>query len=268
MLIAQAVAALLLAAAVLIGGRREVAPARLAGLRPVVPEPVSPDRGRVAGAMSTGSTGSTRSTGRSARVTTAAVIGIGALTAALGGWPGGLFLGPMSALAAFVGCRRWLGGTPIRLPWLESAPDPFDLAGCWGLLAACLRGGLPVPMAVGLVVPELPAPAREAMRRTAKLLALGADPVQAWQPALDCSATAELARGARRTARSGAALAGIAEALAVEVRDKAGDLAEARAQRAAVAVTGPLGLCFLPAFVCLGVIPVVIGLATRLMSSW
>jgi threonine dehydrogenase-like Zn-dependent dehydrogenase len=63
-------------------------------------------------------------------------------------------------------------------------------------------------------------------------------------------------------------LAAVAEGLAAAVRSGADDLAEAKAQRAAVAVTGPLGLCFLPAFLCIGVVPVVIGLATRLMSTW
>ena len=36
----------------------------------------------------------------------------------------------------------------------------------------------------------------------------------------------------------------------------------ARAQRAGVTVLAPLGACFLPAFVCLGIVPVVAGLAT------
>lgn len=32
-------------------------------------------------------------------------------------------------------------------------------------------------------------------------------------------------------------------------------------------VSGPLGLCFLPAFICLGIVPVVIGLATRTLGG-
>jgi hypothetical protein len=31
-----------------------------------------------------------------------------------------------------------------------------------------------------------------------------------------------------------------------------------------VLITAPLGLCFLPAFVCLGIVPVVVGLAGQL----
>ena len=35
----------------------------------------------------------------------------------------------------------------------------------------------------------------------------------------------------------------------------------------AVLVAGPLGLCFLPAFVCLGIVPVVIGLADGMLPG-
>ena len=139
--------------------------------------------------------------------------------------------------------------------------SPFGLAANWDLLAACLRAGLPVPDAVRAVdVPSL--------RGVGDLLALGADPVTAWAPALEHPQTAPLARGARRTARSGAALAGVATDLAARVRADAADDAEARAQRAAVLVAGPLAACFLPAFVCLGVLPVVLGLAERFLSTW
>jgi pilus assembly protein TadC len=35
----------------------------------------------------------------------------------------------------------------------------------------------------------------------------------------------------------------------------------AAAERAGVLIAGPLWLCFLPAFVCLGIVPVIAGLA-------
>ncbi|MEU4741125.1 secretion system protein, partial [Actinosynnema sp. NPDC023658] len=69
-------------------------------------------------------------------------------------------------------------------------------------------------------------------------------------------------------ARSGAALAGAAADLATEARAKVADQAEARAQRAAVLVAGPLALCFLPAFLCLGVVPVVIGIVSGVSGNW
>jgi pilus assembly protein TadC len=78
----------------------------------------------------------------------------------------------------------------------------------------------------------------------------------------------QLARAALRSASSGASLASVAADTAAEVRAAARDLAAARGQRASVLITGPLGLCFLPAFLALGVVPVVIGLAAGLAVHW
>ena len=194
-----------------------------------------------------------------------AALAVGMVPVALGGGLAGVVVGLPLGFATFLGTRRLV----LRTARLRArAPDPLLLASSWDLLAACLRGGLPVPDAVRIIAVDAPESAGSALRHTADLLALGSDPVAAWAPALTEPCTAELARGARRSARSGAALAAVAERLAAAVRSGADDLAEARAQRAAVAVAGPLGLCFLPAFLCIGVVPVVIGLASRLLASW
>jgi pilus assembly protein TadC len=150
----------------------------------------------------------------------------------------------------------------------RTAGPAGQLAATWDLLAACLRSGLAVPTAIRAVAEHAPEGVRATLLHTGELLALGADPADAWVPALAHPPTAPLARGAKRTARSGAALAEVARGLAEEVRAGLSDEAEAAAQRAAVLVTLPLGLCFLPAFLCLGVVPVVIGLASALLKTW
>jgi len=187
---------------------------------------------------------------------------LGLLTVAIGTSTTAALAGVAVASIVWPVARRWLrqGRT--------MAADPLRLAANWDLLAACLRAGLAVPVAIRAVADRLPPGPADALRAAADLLALGADPTEAWEPALRQPGTAELARGARRTARSGAALAGVASTVAGRVRASAGDLAEARAQRAAVLIAGPLGLCFLPAFMCLGVLPVVIGLAARFEFSF
>jgi pilus assembly protein TadC len=239
---AMSIAALALAFAVLIRPGAALVTARLAAFQPPA---VDVGRGEVLPIVAAGS--------------------IALLPVVLGGGPAGILLGLPLGLGAFAGCRWLLRRSGQRR---ARAPDSLLLASSWDLLAACLRGGLPVPAAVRAIAADVPEPAAEALRHTAELLALGADPVAAWAPALAEPSTAELARGARRSARSGAALAAVSEGLAAAVRSGADDLAEAKAQRAAVAVTGPLGLCFLPAFLCIGVVPVVVGLATRLMATW
>jgi Flp pilus assembly protein TadB len=167
--------------------------------------------------------------------------------------------GPLVGIGAAVGVW-WFLRRARRPP----AADPMTVAATWDLLAACLRAGLPVPTAMTVVAGELPAEAAQALRSSAELLALGADPATAWAPATSCPDTAPLARGARRAAQSGTALADLVADLATKVRAAAADNAEAAAQRAGVLITAPLGLCFLPAFVCLGVAPVVAGLAEQI----
>lgn len=132
------------------------------------------------------------------------------------------------------------------------------------LLAACLRAGMPVPIALEAVAPGAPPDTGNALHATANLLALGADPAPAWAPLRARPGFAELAVAATRTARSGAALASTADDLARRARDGLGVEAEERAERAGVALALPVGLCFLPAFFALGVLPVVLGLAGRI----
>jgi pilus assembly protein TadC len=152
--------------------------------------------------------------------------------------------------------------------------DPLAVASVLDLLAACLRAGLPMAGAARAVAPEAPEALGEALRRAADLLALGADAATVWeQVARDAKGRPgaeeieSLARMARRSARSGSSLAAAVLELAEQQRSAVEDTAAAKAERAGVLIGGPLGLCFLPAFVCLGIVPVVIGLAGRVLDG-
>jgi pilus assembly protein TadC len=158
-------------------------------------------------------------------------------------------------------------------PPRRSAPrrvsDPLAAASSFDVLAACLRSGMAVSTAVSATAPSAPVTLARVLNRAADLLALGAEPATAWtnpDGRVDDHADA-LLRLARRSASSGAALAqGIAE-LADQSRREAVDGATAAAERASVLIAGPLGLCYLPAFVCLGIVPVVAGLAGDVLGS-
>jgi pilus assembly protein TadC len=143
-----------------------------------------------------------------------------------------------------------------------------ELASGWELLAVCLEAGLPVAAALGVAAGPVSGPEGAELRRVAGLLELGADPAQAWRAAEPLPALAAFARAAARSAGTGAALARAARGEAARIRASLVDAAEGRAQRAAVHITGPLGLCFLPAFLVLGVAPVVIGLAGQALARW
>lgn len=146
----------------------------------------------------------------------------------------------------------------------DDVAERLRCASVLDMLAACLRAGMPVPTALEAVAPGAPSDTGNALHATANLLALGADSTPAWAPIRARPGFAELAVAATRTARSGAALASTADDLARRIRDGLGVEAEERAERAGVALALPVGLCFLPAFFALGVLPVVLGLAGRI----
>ena len=145
--------------------------------------------------------------------------------------------------------------------------DPHAVASLFDMMAACLRGGLPTGSAALAVSTTAPPAAGAALRTTADLLTLGADADASWAPVAEVPDIEPLARMARRSARSGASLADAVVELAQAERARAEDAAAAAAERAGVLISGPLGLCFLPAFVCLGIVPVVIGLAQNVLGG-
>ena len=188
----------------------------------------------------------------------AAATGVSA--ALLVGGAAGVCVGAVVAATGWWAIRR----TRRPRPPVMDVAAKLRLAGTLDLLAACLRAGLPVPSALDAVAGTSPAAARTALSSTAGLLALGSRPDEAWAPVRAVPGLGELAGAAIRTARSGAAFATAAGDLAGRLRDELATEAEEHAERAGVVLALPVGLCFLPAFFCLGVLPVVLGLAGRL----
>lgn len=147
--------------------------------------------------------------------------------------------------------------------------DPLALASTLDVLAACLRSGMAVSAAASAAVSSAPPHLARPLDRAAHLLAMGAHPSMVWSSPVETADrhVAAFMRLARRSAASGSALAQGIEELAARSRDDAADDARAAAERASVLIAGPLGGCYLPAFVCLGIVPVVAGLAGDVLQS-
>jgi pilus assembly protein TadC len=164
-------------------------------------------------------------------------------------------------------------GAPASPRRPARGPDPLAVASSLDVLAVCLSTGMAVSTAAAATAPSAPLLLARVLRRAADLLALGADAGVAWSAPSDLppgsldAQTDALLRLARRSSASGVALAEAVAALAAQCRQDAAHMAAATAERAAVLIAGPLGLCFLPAFVCLGIVPVVAGLAGDLLKS-
>jgi pilus assembly protein TadC len=96
-------------------------------------------------------------------------------------------------------------------------------------------------------------------------MCLGVAPADAWLT-LPTDAFGSVGRTFARATTSGARLSDVAAQLADDRRSTLQAESSAAARRAGVAAVGPLGLCFLPAFLCTAVVPVVVGLAARVLG--
>ncbi|TDC38166.1 secretion system protein [Micromonospora sp. 15K316] len=136
--------------------------------------------------------------------------------------------------------------------------EAADLPLAADLLAAAMRAGAPVDRSVLAVAEALDGPLAARLGRVGRTLLLGGGPEEAWS-ALDGVPGAErVAAAAYRSSNSGAALAGALTRLADDLRADRATAAEASARRAGVLIVLPLGLCFLPAFILAGLVPVIV----------
>ncbi|WEH35057.1 type II secretion system F family protein [Streptomyces sp. AM 4-1-1] len=190
---------------------------------------------------------------------------------AVTGWilAGGVVGGAVGAAGGYA-VRRWRAGRGRRDPGAsvpEAAAVARQLPLLADLLAACVSAGAGPREAAEAVGEALGGPAGERLARTAAEIRLGGEPADAWARFGEIPGAAALARCLYRAGASGAPAAEPVSRLADGIRAERADAALARAQRAGVLITAPVGLCFLPAFLAVGVAPVVIGLATGLLHG-
>ncbi|MFJ8022163.1 type II secretion system F family protein [Streptomyces sp. NPDC096311] len=185
------------------------------------------------------------------------------------GWVlvGGL-AGIVVGLLAGFGAWRWRerrGPGPVEEYDVALAARQLPLAA--DLVAACIAAGADPVVAAQAVGEALGGPVGERLARGAAEVRLGGEPVEAWRRLASLPGAGALARLLERAGESGVPAAVPVGRLAMEARAERGRAATARARRAAVMVTAPVGLCFLPAFLAMGVLPVVIGLADGVLGG-
>ncbi|MFD1113925.1 type II secretion system F family protein, partial [Sphaerisporangium aureirubrum] len=142
-----------------------------------------------------------------------------------------------------------------------------DLPFAVDLMVACLRAGLPVAGAVEIAAEAVGGPLAAKLSSVTGRSRLGAVPEEAWAELRDDPALSTLARDMTRAATTGAPVADVLSRLSDDATREAQAASSAAARRAGVQVIAPLGLCFLPAFVFLGIIPIVATLATQAFNN-
>ena len=125
------------------------------------------------------------------------------------------------------------------------------------LVAACLASGSSLEPALEAAARAVGAPTSVVLLRATAALRLGADPAGVWREVALREELGGLARAVARSLETGAPLSDLLPRIAERARAEHRARVESRVRTAAVRLTAPLGVAFLPAFVLLGVVPVV-----------
>lgn len=191
-----------------------------------------------------------------ALVTAVAALGVGLGVALLVGSGLGAVLGALTVPLAW----RWLARLEPVAARRRRDQLQRDLPLLVDLLAACLRAGQAPGSALAAVAACLePGPLREETARIVARLRLGGDPVAVWTTVGGHPQLGPLGRTVARALDGGASVADAMGDLAQELRRTRRAEVQARARSVGARAAAPLGLCLLPAFVLVGIVPVVAG---------
>lgn len=133
------------------------------------------------------------------------------------------------------------------------------------LVAAAVRSGAGVPRALEATGVAVGGPDGGVLTRAAHALVLGAAWERAWADAPE--AMVPMARALRGAWQDGAAPGEALRAAGDEVRHQRRAAARTAAARLGVRLVLPLGTCYLPAFVLVGLVPVLLALGIDLLAG-
>jgi Flp pilus assembly protein TadB len=185
-----------------------------------------------------------------------AAAGAGAAAWLFIGGPAGPVAGSAAALAAWWVLAR--AEPPSRRR--ERQEVQRTLPHLIDLFASTLRSGAEPVAGLAQVCAALPGPAADRLAAVVERSRWGVAGIEAWQALSDDDELAPLARAMVRSLTSGASVVQTVERLADDLARESAARAEDTARRVGVAAAVPLGVCLLPAFLLLGVVPTVASL--------
>ncbi len=172
----------------------------------------------------------------------------------------GVAAAPVAATAAWVALAR---SVPVAVR-RERERAARELPHFVDLFACALRSGASPHAALAAVAAACPGPTAERLDGALARLRMGVDPLLVWGALSDDDAMAALGRTLVRAETSGSSVADAVERLADELERSALAEVEDRARAVGVKAAVPLGLCLLPAFLLIGIVPTVAGMLSTL----
>ena len=170
------------------------------------------------------------------------------------------------AAAVLAGTLTWTGIGRAEPPAARRHREAVrrDLPHVVSLLASALSAGAPPGGAITLVGGALPGPAADRLAPLAARLALGSDPARVWADLARDPELGALGGALARAHASGTPVVAAVQRLADDLAARGRAEVEDRARAVGVKAALPLGLCLLPAFVLIGIVPLVAGLIGEL----
>lgn len=138
-----------------------------------------------------------------------------------------------------------------RMALAREVPAGIDV------LSAALRAGMTDIAALRIVAEAVGEPLASLLGRVARARRLGADPATAWKAVAAEPLLAPLAEEMIRGAGTGASVTAVLDRVAADARQRYFDEAQATVRSMSVRAVLPLGICYLPSFMLLAVVPVV-----------
>jgi Flp pilus assembly protein TadB len=169
-------------------------------------------------------------------------------------------------VAAVVVVVTWVGIGRTEPPQVRRTREEVrrDLPHLVALLAAALRAGAAPGDGIAVVCAALPGAAADRLSVVSARLAVGVDPADVWAALSGDPELAPLGRALARSHLTGASVVPVVERLAEDLGRRARGEVEDRARAVGVRAALPLGLCLLPAFILVGIVPLVAGLLAGL----
>ncbi|TXL60599.1 type II secretion system F family protein [Aeromicrobium terrae] len=179
-----------------------------------------------------------------------------------------LLLGPVIGLLAAAvvtpAARSAVAGMETVASRRRAAEIASQLPTALDLVVAALDVGRPPVAAFAAVADVTDPPLGDELAAVASRLAVAGDPQSVWTHLAQQPVLAPLGRAFRRADASGTPVSRVVGSVADELRRERRAALREQSRRVGVRTAAPLGACFLPAFLLVGVVPTVIGVVGTL----
>jgi Flp pilus assembly protein TadB len=170
------------------------------------------------------------------------------------GWPTGFLLGLVAAPVA----HRAVGQLETAASRRRAATIAAQLPGALDLMVATLEVGRPPVTAFALTAEATSDPLGSELASVAHRLTVSGDSMAVWRSVETDPALAPVGRAFRRAESSGMPVARVVSGVADDLRRERRARRRDDSRKVAVRTAAPLGICFLPAFFLIGIVPTII----------